>query len=165
MSKANKMERKGNAAAKKVRPKMKLNRVARKPERKTGKGRKQLAPKNRKPAIRLENSQQETFDLHDEKREEWRGWQEKKAVELQRQYSRPLDVPPIVEPEKAEEKHGMGLPHFATAVLIGFALAASALAFSMLVLKLDIVYSSGVAIPVFVAFTIMANDLIEKKAA
>lgn len=142
---------------------MKLVRAARKPARKAGKNRKRLVPKSRKSAVRLEKSQQETFELHDRKGEEWRGWQERKAEELQRQYSRPLDVPPIPQPE-GKETERKGLPHFATAILIGAVTGAVALVFSMLVLNLGIFYSICIAFPVFVAFTIMGNDLLETRA-
>ena len=74
----------------------------------------------------------------------------------------PLDVHPVAKAEAAPAKTA-GMPHLATSVLAAGAIALITLAFFLMFMQFELLYALAVAIPVFFAFAIAINGMLEER--
>lgn len=86
------------------------------------------------------------------------------AAELDRGNAHPLDVPPLVKDTKKEARSS-GVPHLATSVLAAGAIGILTFVFFQFFMKYDFLYAFAVSIPVFAAFSIAINSMLEERSA
>lgn len=152
-------------AGKKTKAKMSkapTKKAARKPAKKIARRQKKRSfPKRNinSPRVLVQNKiSPETFELPMRKDEGAKRWQESKAAALHHEYARPLEVPQIPPEEKPK---AAGMPHLATSALAALLISALAFAFFYFVMNFETLYALFVAVPVFVAFFIMINGMLE----
>ncbi|MFA6489047.1 MAG: hypothetical protein WCT52_00015 [Candidatus Micrarchaeia archaeon] len=86
------------------------------------------------------------------------------AAALDHPNSAPLDVHPIPKDgKKAAQENGM--PHLATSVLAAGTIAVLTFIFFQFFMKYEFLYAFAVSVPVFAAFAIAINSMLEERSS
>ena len=147
---AKRMAAHAKAAAKGKTAKRKAVAAARKPMK---------AKAGKRAAARRESAELETFELPVSRQEIRPMGSEAAAV--QSRNAKPLDVrSPVSEGKKAKSA---GMPHLAESALAAAVIAAVSFFFFFYLMKYELLYALAVSLPVFVAFTIAVQGMLEER--